>query len=180
MFSNMRKFFLFSLAILMSCSFANFAISEDTQETKSNSNTIINLFTGVFDYRDEVGDDKTNLFGVEHKNSELYRDTFMGKLLPISGGFITGKNSVYLYTGVAAQYRMGPINISPSFAPGYYNKGDGKNLGSALEFKSEISLSLDLFEQSQIGYSYNHMSNNDWGSVNPGTDNQIISFSTKF
>ena len=31
-----------------------------------------------------------------------------------------------------------------------------------------------------IGYSYSHISNNDWGKVNPGTDNQSISFSKKF
>ena len=93
---------------------------------------------------------------------------------------IFGKNSVYVYTGIEAQYNLGPMKIAPSFTPGYYEKGGGKDLGSALEFKSEISLSLDIFEDTQIGYSYNHISNNDWGSVNPGTDNQIISFSTKF
>ena len=134
----------------------------------------------MFDYGDQVGDDKTNLFGIEHRDSALYRDTFLGKFVPITGGFLTEKNSIYIYTGIEAQYRLGSIIFSPSFAPGYYEQGDGKNLGSQLEFKSELNLSLDIFKDSQIGYSYNHISNNDWGSVNPGTDNQIISFSTKF
>ena len=29
-------------------------------------------------------------------------------------------------------------------------KGDGKDLGSALEFKSEIKFSFDIFENTQI------------------------------
>ncbi len=30
------------------------------------------------------------------------------------------------------------VKILPSFTPGYYEKGDGKDLGSILEFKSEL------------------------------------------
>ena len=33
---------------------------------------------------------------------------------------------------------MGALIFTPSFAPGLYHKGDGKDLGHALEFKSEI------------------------------------------
>ena len=37
----------------------------------------------------------------------------------------------------------------------------------ALEFKSEIKLSFDLeiFKDTKIGYSYSHISNNDWGKT---------------
>ena len=59
-------------------------------------------------------------------------------------------------------------------------KGDGKDLGNVLEFKSEIKIGLNLFENSQLGYSYSHISNNDWGDTNPGTDNQQITFSKNF
>ena len=72
------------------------------------------------------------------------------------------------------------MKILPSFTPGYYEKGNGKDLGSVLEFKSEIKLGFNIFENSKIGYSYSHISNNDWGNSNPGTDNQQISFSKKF
>ena len=98
----------------------------------------------------------------------------------VSGAFVTGKNSLYLYTGVEGQYSLGPMNISPSFTPGYYDKGNGKDLGSALEFKSEVKVGFDIFKDSNFGYSYSHISNNDWGSTNPGTDNQQLTFSTKF
>ena len=75
---------------------------------------------------------------------------------------------------------LGPLKILPSFAPGYYEKGDGKDLGSVLEFKSEIKVGLDIFENSKLSYSYSHISNNEWGDTNPGTDNQQITFSKNF
>ena len=120
------------------------------------------------------------MFGIEHKNPNLFRDTFLGKFKPISGAFVTGNSSIYLYTGVEGQYGIGPLKILPSFSPGYYEKGDGKDLGSVLEFKSEIKVGLDIFENSKLSYSYSHISNNDWGDTNPGTDNQQITFSKNF
>ena len=79
-----------------------------------------------------------------------------------------------------AIYELGPVNIKPSFSPGVYEAGDGKDLGSVLEFKSEIKIDFDVFANSKIGYTYSHISNNDWGNINPGTDNQAITFSQKF
>ena len=79
-----------------------------------------------------------------------------------------------------AEYSLGPVNILPSFAPGYYEAGDGKDLGSVLEFRSEIKFDINIFKNSKIGYSYNHISNNDWGERNPGINNQQISISRNF
>ncbi len=152
---------------------ANPALAEE-------GNKEISFYTGTFDVIDKEGDDQTSLFGIEHKNPNLFRDTFLGKFSPVSGGFMTGDSSVYLYTGVEGQYGIGRLKILPSFTPGYYEKGNGKDLGSALEFKSEIKLGLDIFENSKIGYSYSHISNNDWSETNPGTDNQQITFSKNF
>ena len=59
----------------------------------------ISFYTGTFDLIDKEGDDKTTLFGMEHRNPNLFRDTYLGKFSPVSGGFMTGKSSVYLYTG---------------------------------------------------------------------------------
>ena len=143
-------------------------------------NKDISFYTGTFDLIDKEGDDKTTLFGIEHKNPDLFRNTFLGKFKPVTGAFVTGKNSAYLYTGVEGQYDLGPLNILPSFAPGYYQKGDGKDLGSVLEFKSELKVGFDIFEDSKLSYSYSHISNNDWGETNPGTDNQQITFSKNF
>jgi len=146
----------------------------------SDTGQNFSIYAGTFDLIDKEGDEKTSLFGIEHKNKDLFRNTWIGRFSPTTGAFVTGKNSVYLYTGIEADYKLGPVNISPSFAPGYYEAGDGKNLGSALEFKSEIKIGVNLFKDANLGYSYSHISNNDFGDINPGTDNQSINLSKKF
>ncbi len=165
------------LSLIFSIAFFNIAVSEEIENQQGSD---LSFYTGQFDIIDKEGDDKTTLFGLEHKNPELFKKTFLGKFQPITGAFVTGKNSIYLYTGVEAEYGLGPLKIMPSFAPGYYEKGSGKDLGNVLEFKSEIKFGFDIFDDSKLGYSYSHISNNDWGDTNPGTDNQSVTFSKKF
>tara|TARA_B100001248_G_scaffold206702_2_gene160742 strand:+ start:348 stop:851 length:504 start_codon:yes stop_codon:yes gene_type:complete len=166
------KFRLFVVLIITSL----LTTSALTDENSTN----LSFFTGTFDVIDKEGDDKTSLFGIEHQNPDLFRDTLLGKFKPVTGAFLTGNNSFYMYTGIEGQYGLGPLKILPSFTPGYYEKGNGKDLGSVLEFKSEIKVGMDIFENSKLSYSYSHISNNDWGDTNPGTDNQQISFSKNF
>ena len=156
------------------------AILTFSKVNADQGNADVSFYTGTFDVIDKEGDDQTTLFGIEHKNPNLFRNTLLGKFKPVTGAFMTGDSSVYLYTGVEAQYGIGPLKILPSFAPGYYEKGDGKDLGSVLEFKSEIKVGLDIFENTKLSYSYSHISNNEWGDTNPGTDNQQITFSKNF
>ena len=137
-----------------------------------------NFFTGNFDFSDDK--QSALLVGFQHQNETLERNTFIGNISPITGGFITEKNAFYLYSGVQAEYELGPLVITPSFAPGYYNQGDGKDLGHALEFKSEVQLSLELPRESQFGFSYNHLSNASLGSKNPGANSYMFNFLKKF
>ena len=74
-------------------------------------NKDITFYTGQFDITDEVGDDETSLFGAEHKNPDLFRDTFLGKFSPVTGMFMTGKGATYIYTGIEAQYGLSLIHI---------------------------------------------------------------------
>ena len=148
--------------------------------TPAKSETEFTFYTGIFDTIDKEGDDEANLYGLEHNNPVLFKDTLVGRFSPITGGFITDKDSIFIYTGVQAQYEIGPLQITPSFAPGYYEKGDGKDLGMALEFQSKIKLSFNFFKDTKLGYSYSHISNNDWGDINPGVNNEIISLTKTF
>ena len=104
-------------------------------------NSGIKMYTGTFDFSDEGA--KSQLFGIQHQNSNLFRNTFLGEVSPITGAMLTADNAVYLYSGIEANYSIGLLKITPSFAPGYYNQGDGKDLGHGLEFKSEVQLSFD-------------------------------------
>ena len=165
------------LKLLIFLAFLTFMINPALADKGNNE---ISFYTGTFDVIDKEGDDQTSLFGIEHKNPNLFRDTFLGKFSPVSGGFMTGDSSVYLYTGIEGQYGVGRLKILPSFTPGYYEKGDGKDLGSALEFKSEIQMTLNLSDSTEFGMSYNHISNASLGDKNPGANSYMFNFLKQF
>ena len=166
-----------SLAIIFTLLSTSFLASAD-ELNKVNVNPEYNFYTGVFDFSDD--NKKAGLVGIQHLNEELNRDTFLGNFSPITGVMLTEDSAGYIYTGVQANYKIGNWNFNPSFAPGYYNEGDGKDLGHALEFKSEIQLSLDLPKESQIGFSYNHLSNASLGDKNPGANSYMFNLFKKF
>jgi len=169
---NINKL-LFFLIIFIS------AFSLNADEIKSDlKNTEFNLYTGMFDFSDEGK--RATLIGFQHQNENLNRDTFLGNLSPITGGMITADNASYIYTGIQAQYKLGAINLTPSFTPGLYFEGDGKDLGHILEFKSEVQLSLNIFQNSELGLSYNHISNASLGDKNPGANSYMFNFLKKF
>ena len=167
------------IALLTSC-LVNFGsvADDDLSETDSLKETELNFFTGIFDFNDAK--QSSGLLGLQHQNEDLFRNSFLGKLSPITGGFFTEKSALYLYTGIQAEYEFGFLKITPSFAPGYYNYGDGKDLGSPLEFKSEVQMSLNLSDSTHLGMSYNHISNASLGSKNPGANSYMLNFLKQF
>ena len=169
----------FLIALLILC-FVNFSsIADDSSNETVNSNeTELNFFTGMFDFSDDK--QSSGLLGLQHQNEDLFRNSFLGKLSPITGGFLTEKSAFYLYTGVQADYQLGFLTITPSFAPGYYNTGGGKDLGYPLEFKSEVQMSFKLGDNSHLGMSYNHISNASLGTKNPGANSYMLNFLKQF
>ena len=145
---------------------------------ENSSETELNFCTGMFDFSDDK--QKSGILGLQHQNEDLFKDSFLGRLSPITGGFLTEKNAFYLYSGVQAEYEIGPLTVTPSFAPGYYNYGDGKDLGYPLEFKSEVQISLGLSENTHLGLSYNHLSNASLGTKNPGANSYMFNFLKQF
>ena len=155
------------------------SFSGTTEEIQVNSDgTKFNIYSGMFDFSDEGK--KSTLIGIQHQNVDLNRETFLGNLSPITGFMFTADNAAYLYTGVQAEYSVGALNIIPSFTPGLYSEGDGKDLGHLLEFKSEVQLSLNLPKNSQFGFSYNHLSNASLGDKNPGANSYMFNFLKTF
>jgi lipid A 3-O-deacylase len=168
------KNFIYAVSIL-----TLFAIPVNSEEKKiSGDNHEFNFYTGMFDFSDDGK--KSQIFGFQHQNEELVKKSFLGTLSPVTGAMITAANATYFYTGVQAQYKIGSMNVTPSFTPGYYNAGDGKDLGHPIEFKSEVQLSLDLPKNSEFGFSYNHVSNASLGTKNPGANSYMFNFLKNF
>ena len=170
---------MFLKKFLISVLFVHLIFSASAEEIKDNNpDTKFSVYSGMFDFSDDGK--KSTLIGFQHQNENLNRDTFLGNISPITGVMITADNAGYIYTGIQARYKIGALNITPSFMPGLYHQGDGKDLGHVLEFKSEVQLSLDLPQNSEFGFSYNHLSNASLGKKNPGANSYMFNFLKKF
>ncbi|MDA9678196.1 acyloxyacyl hydrolase [Candidatus Pelagibacter sp.] len=147
-------------------------------EEKIDNQQQFNIFTGNFDFSDEK--QSAFLVGFQHQDENLNRDTFLGNVSPITGGFITENSAAYVYTGVEWNLDMGGLMFTPSFAPGLYHEGNGKDLGHVLEFKSEVQLSYSVSDNTSFGASYNHVSNASLGDKNPGANSYMFNFIKNF
>ena len=119
---------------------------------KTDTGSQLNFYTGNFDFSDDK--QKALLVGFQHQDENLSRDTFLGNVSPITGGFVTENSAAYIYTGIEWNVDMGGMIFTPSFAPGLYHEGDGKDLGHVLEFKSEVQLSYESSDSTSFGVSY--------------------------
>ena len=178
---DLKKFFIFLASLFLISIQA--ASGDESQKVDVNNKVDtneheINFYSGMFDFSDAGA--KSTIFGIQHQNENLIRNSFLGMISPVTGAMITADNAGYIYTGIQAQYKIGKLNLTPSFAPGLYHEGDGKDLGHPLEFKSEVQLSLDLFKNSELGFSYNHISNASLGDKNPGANSYMFNFLQKF
>ena len=170
---NLKKIYFVIILILIN---SHLVYSEEVELKQSDK--VLSVYSGMFDFSDDGK--RSTLVGIQHQNENLNRDTFLGNLSPITGALITADNAGYVYTGVQAQYKLGNLNITPSFTPGLYHEGDGKDLGHILEFKSEVQISLDIFKNSELGFSYNHISNASLGDKNPGANSYMFNFLKNF
>ena len=144
----------------------------------SNAENKWSFYTGMFDFSDDGK--RASLFGIQHQNESLTRESFLGTLSPVTGFMMTADNATYAYTGIQAQYKIGKLNIIPSFTPGLYSKGDGKDLGHVVEFKTEIQISYEFSSNSELAVSYNHISNASLGNKNPGANSYMFNYIKKF
>ena len=155
-----------------------FSVAKLTASEINTNEHQINIFAGNFDFSDDK--QKAILVGFQHQNENLNRDTFLGNISPITGGFVTENSAAYIYTGFEWNVDMGGFLFTPSFAPGLYHEGDGKDLGHVLEFKSEVQLSYAASDNMSLGVSYNHVSNASLGDKNPGANSYMFNFIKNF
>ena len=90
---------------------------------------------------------------------------------PFIGLMGTTDSAVYGYGGFLTDLFFGKRWVlTPSLAIGYYDKGDGLDLGYEVEFRSSIELSYRFDDRSRFGLSFYHLSNASIGDINPGTE----------
>ena len=165
------------LKIIIYFIFSFLLISPSISDDNLNDNEI-NFYSGMFDFSDDG--QRALLFGLQHQNENLIRESVLGEISPVTGFFLTENQAAYLYTGIQAHYKLGDLDFTPSFTPGLYHEGDGKDLGHIIEFKTEVQFSINTSADTKFGFSYNHVSNASLGSKNPGANSYIFNFFKRF
>ena len=136
------------------------------------------IFGGSYDYDD---DNTSMLYGINYHLSDNAFSVFnLIDLNPVIGGFVTAKSATMFYSGFETNIGQDSIYLNLSSSAGVYSNGDGKNLGNALQFKSEVNLFYKLGKSSRIGLGSHHISNAGLSSVNPGTNNFYLIFNQDF
>ena len=138
----------------------------------------ISIFGGSYDYDDDF---TSTLFGLNlHLSDNKFRVLDLIDLNPVIGGFVTAKSATMLYSGFETNIGQDSLYLNLSSSTGIYSNGNGKDLGNALQFKSEVNLFFKLSKSSRIGLGSHHISNAGLSSVNPGTNNYYIIFNRDF
>ena len=70
------KIRIFITSLVLSLLITNISLAEEKRAG-------MNFYTGMFDFSDHTK--RSALFGVEHQDENLYRDTFFGRVSPVSG-----------------------------------------------------------------------------------------------
>lgn len=100
------------------------------------------------------------------------------RLKPLVGALVTTDKSVYAYGGLRLDLMLGEhVVLMPVATVGYFDKGDGKNLGSHVEFKSGAELAYRFNDASRLGIAFDHISNAGITRTNPGTESILLVYS---
>lgn len=102
-------------------------------------------------------------------------------LKPLVGALGTSDSSVYAYGGFRVELKLGEHYVlMPLATVGYFNKGDGKNLGSPIEFKTGVEFDYQFSDASRLGLAFDHISNAGLTRRNPGTESLLVVYSVPF
>jgi len=99
-------------------------------------------------------------------------------LKPLIGTFFTNRGSVYTYGGFRIEIPLGGrFMLIPIATVGDYEKGNGKDLGAHIEFKTGVEFDVIFDNGIRIGPAFDHVSNAGIGKKNPGEENAMLMFS---
>jgi len=97
---------------------------------------------------------------------------------PMVGVLFTSKGSVMGYGGIRIDLYLAPhFVVTPNAAVGGFYRGNGKDLGSTIEFKTGGEFAYRFDDHSRLGLQFDHISNAGIGKRNPGTESLVLFWS---
>ncbi|WP_207481525.1 acyloxyacyl hydrolase [Arenibaculum pallidiluteum] len=109
-------------------------------------------------------------FRAEYRYAPVWTYGGWAGLRPFVGIEATADAAVYGLGGVALDLKLGPVIVTPSFGAGLYHDGDGKDLGSILEFRSMIEVGYEFTSGYRVSVQFSHISNGGITDTNPGAN----------
>lgn len=119
----------------------------------------------------------------DNEQAAEFRAEWRGKKLfwvfkPFVGAMGTSDAALYGYAGFLTDFFFGRrIVVTPSIAAGLYENGDGKDLGSIIEFRSGLEIGWRFDNRSRLSAMVYHISNASIDDNNPGTEVFSIGYS---
>lgn len=117
---------------------------------------------------------------VEFQNATIANEVFVrydlprsyGPFQPAVGFSVTDEGSVWLGAGGmwTRSFAGDKAYVQLHLMPGVYSKGSGPDLGHVVEFRSGAEIGYQTAKGIRIGLSYDHRSNADISSLNPGME----------
>ncbi len=103
---------------------------------------------------------------------------FLSIIRPVIGALATNDGTAYGYGGIRLEAVIAHhFVIMPQAAVGYWERGNGKNLGSHVEFKTGAEFAYRFADYSRLGVAFDHISNAGIGKANPGVESALLVYS---
>ena len=134
----------------------------DSRTAVAKDPDILSFGAGAFDVFD---DDTAAQFRLEYRSG--YKLWLIKPFLGVMG---TTDEAFYGYGGLLLDLEFGNFVINPNVAVGYFEEGDGKDLGHEVEFRSGLEVSYKFPNNMRLGVAFYHISNASIGDENPGTE----------
>ena len=112
-----------------------------------------------------------------------YRSDYklLGVAKPWFGIEATSEQAIYGLGGILVDLFFGRRWVlTPSFGVGVYADGNGKDLGHAIEFRSQLELGYRFDNRSRVSLAGSHISNAGLDDNNPGTEIGTIYYHIPF
>lgn len=97
-------------------------------------------------------------------------------IYPLGGLLVSVDESAHLRLGLGRDFPLGSRwLVGVNSAVGYWEQGDGPDLGSHLEFRSALDVGYRVRDDLRVGLTLAHLSNASTAAVNPGVETLALS-----
>lgn len=128
---------------------------------------LVGLGVGAFDFEDDADRDPSTDIRFEY----LFGNPLFYVFKPMIGLEGTTDSAAAVFGGIVADWIVRDHwVIAPSFAAGLWLSGSGKDMGSPIEFRSQLEMGYRFENDWRLTAQVSHISNADIGDKNPGSE----------